>query len=155
MIQKIKGILFVVAMLFLFITIISLFIPSKISNASAVVINAPQEEIFAAINTIKGWEAWNPAVAKSPIKIAQVIKYSVSFTSFTFKNDDTENQLSIMPLVENQFGHQVQWRSFTKLKWYPWEKFRGLFLEKMIGESYKAALNALKTKLENPTKPAS
>ncbi|MBK7088132.1 MAG: hypothetical protein IPH56_04180 [Chitinophagaceae bacterium] len=60
-----------------------------------------------------------------------------------------------MPLVENQFGHQVQWRSFTKLKWYPWEKFRGLFLEKMIGESYKAALNALKTKLENPTKPAS
>jgi len=144
MIQKIKGILFVVAMLFLFITIISLFIPSKISNASAVV-----------INTIKGWEAWNPAVAKSPIKITQVIKYSVSFTSFTFKNDDTENQLSIMPLVENQFGHQVQWRSFTKLKWYPWEKFRGLFLEKMIGESYKAALNALKTKLENPTKPAS
>ncbi|MBK7088133.1 MAG: hypothetical protein IPH56_04185 [Chitinophagaceae bacterium] len=46
MIQKIKGIFFVVAMLFLFISIISLFIPSKISNASAVVINAPQEEIL-------------------------------------------------------------------------------------------------------------
>ena len=153
MIQKIKGILFVMVMLFLFITIISLFIPSKISSASAVVINVPQEEIFTFINTSKGWEGWNPTVAKSPIKITQVIKYSVSFTSSTFKKEDTENQLSIMPLVENQFGHQVQWRSSTKLKWYPWEKFRGLFLEKMIGESYKAALDSLKKKLEHPIKP--
>ncbi|MBK9958402.1 MAG: hypothetical protein IPP11_07395 [Chitinophagaceae bacterium] len=105
MIQKLKDFLFVVAMLFVHYHHLVVY-TFKISNASAVVINAPQEEIFAAINTNFKSDrgGLEPAVAKSPIKITQAIKYSVSFTSFTFKNDDTENQLEHYALSRNSLG---------------------------------------------------
>ena len=57
------------------------------------------------------------------------------------------NMISILPLPDsNQV--QVEWRSLTKLKWSPWEKFYGIFVEKLTGPGYEAALNSLKSYTE-------
>ena len=60
--------------------------------------------------------------------------------------------MSILPIMEDDLGYQVQWHSRVKLKWYPWEKFRGLFLEKVIGQAYESTLQNIKKILE--AKPA-
>ena len=43
---------------------------------------------------------------------------------------------------------QVEWNAVTRLKWYPWEKFYGIFIEKSSGQGYEDALNSLKTYVE-------
>jgi hypothetical protein len=35
------------------------------------------------------------------------------------------------------------------MKWYPWEKFSGIFVDKMTGPGYQAALNELKDFVEH------
>ncbi len=37
----------------------------------------------------------------------------------------------------------VEWTAVTKLKWYPWEKFSGLFIEKITGDGYEYGLTQL------------
>jgi hypothetical protein len=47
----------------------------------------------------------------------------------------------------------VEWRSLTRLHWYPWEKFYAIFMDKITGPGYEAALNGLKEIVEkNPAK---
>ena len=52
--------------------------------------------------------------------------------------------------VPMQTGTQVEWKSVVKLKWYPWEKMYGIFVDKLTGPGYEAALNGLKNYLEQP-----
>ena len=62
--------------------------------------------------------------------------------------NDMENIIALRE-VQEQGNMQVQWTSITKLKWYPWEKFSGIFIEKMSGSGYEAALASLKTYVES------
>lgn len=151
MIQKIKGFVFVLVIFFIFITLISLFIPSTISNASAVVMNAPQEKIFAALKDTANWSQLNLStdITEKPMEINKA--QTIQFSSTTFHTSDTKNMVSILPIMENEIGHQVQWHSEIKIRWYPWEKLRGLFLEKTIGQIYTQTLEGIKKKVEaNP-----
>jgi len=43
---------------------------------------------------------------------------------------------------------QVEWRAITHLKWYPWEKFAGIFVSEMTGPGYQQALDALQKYIE-------
>ena len=51
--------------------------------------------------------------------------------------------------VQEQGNMQVQWQAVVHLKWYPWEKFSGIFIEKMAGQGYEDALQSLKSYVEN------
>jgi hypothetical protein len=51
--------------------------------------------------------------------------------------------------VTDSSAMQVEWRVLTKLKWYPWEKFYGIFIDKLTGPGYEVALNNLKELAEN------
>ena len=58
------------------------------------------------------------------------------------------NTISVLPLADsNQV--QAEWNVLIKLKWYPWEKFYGIFIEKITGQGYEDALNSLKAYVEN------
>jgi hypothetical protein len=60
-----------------------------------------------------------------------------------------ENSILILP-VEEAGTYHVEWRSLTRLKWYPWEKFAGIFVSDITGPGYEAALEGLKKYIENP-----
>ena len=69
-----KGFFIVLAGLFIFITILSLFIPSKLMVTRAVVINAPAGKVFNEINNLQNWKHWQPVFISDSAKI----KFNVS-----------------------------------------------------------------------------
>ena len=86
-----------------------------------------------------------------------------NFVKFTLRSqgeNDIENEIFItsIPSQSNEpvdsfnfnknSNVQVNWVAVNKLKWYPWEKFYGIFIDKLTGPGYEAALNGLKTFVE-------
>ena len=64
-----KGILIVLIGIFVFITLISLFIPSRIVTVKALVINAPEEKIIEQIATLQNWKNWQPVFVQESAAI--------------------------------------------------------------------------------------
>lgn len=169
-----KGFIIVLAGLFIFVTILSLFIPSTLVVTRAVVIHAPADKVFAQVSDLQNWKHWQPvfindSAAISFDKDAQGVSSSCSWESKGKKNtmlitgrkansltatlsregeNDVLNTISILPLPDNN-QVQAEWSVLVKLKWYPWEKFYGIFIEKISGQGYEDALNSLKTYTEN------
>jgi len=169
-----KGFFIVLTGLFIFITILSLFIPSKLMVTKAVVINSNAVNVFNEVSNLQNWKHWQPVFMSDSSKInfktdasgisnycewnSKGKKNSIEITS---KNNnailailkrtgenDVQNTISILPLSDsNQI--QAEWNVLIKLKWYPWEKFYGIFIEKISGQGYEDALNSLKNHVEN------
>ena len=169
-----KGFLFVATGFFILITLISLLIPSRVMTTKSVTIHAPKEKISAAIKDLQTWKKWHPVFkADSAIKISnpssgvganaewmQGVKKNMLTITEDFPEGikvalsrpgerPVENSILLLPMEEAGTYH-VEWRSLTKLKWYPWEKFAGIFVSDMTGPGYEAALNELKKYIEIP-----
>ena len=173
--RMIKGILFVFAGLFILVTLISLLIPGRVAVTRAVSVQGDPLKLFNEISDLKKWEDWQPVFKEHPagLTYSAMTDRVNSFAEWTTngkKNKlvitekkypyvkislqragehDVENLLSLLP-VQEQGNMQVQWQSITKLKWYPWEKFGGIFTEKMTGPGYEASLQSLKKFIETP-----
>ena len=140
----------------------------------AVVIDARADKVFTEISNLQNWKHWQPVFIRDSANIkfdtdANGISNSCTWESngkknkmlITGKRDnviaatlisngetDVLNTISVLPLADsNQV--QAEWNVLIKLKWYPWEKFYGLFIEKISGQGYEDALNSLKTYTEN------
>jgi hypothetical protein len=169
-----KGFFIVLAGLFIFITILSLFIPSKLMVSRAVVINATAGKVFGEVSNLQNWKHWQPVFINDSSQInfktdANGIsnycewdsKGKKNIIEITSKNNnsiaailkrpgenDVQNTISVLPLADsNQV--QAEWNVLIKLKWFPWEKFYGIFIEKISGQGYEDALNSLKKYVEN------
>jgi hypothetical protein len=169
-----KGFFIVLSGLFIFITILSLFIPSKLMVSRAVVINANADKVFSEINNLQNWKHWQPVFMsdsaqmqfkteangisnycewdskgkKNIIEITGTKNNSITALLRRSGENDVQNTISVLPLSDsNQV--QVEWNVLVKLKWYPWEKFYGIFIEKVSGQGYEDALNSLKNYVEN------
>jgi hypothetical protein len=172
--KMIKGVLFVFVGLFLLVTLISLLMPSKVVVARGVSMHGDSVKIFNQIADLRNWKNWQPVFKENSAGITygpttdQVNSYAqwttggkVNKLVITDKKyptvtialqregeNDVQNMFTLMP-VQEQGNMQVQWQSITKLKWYPWEKFGGIFVEKMTGPGYEAGLNSLKEYVES------
>ncbi|HEX2683214.1 MAG TPA: SRPBCC family protein [Ferruginibacter sp.] len=172
--RLIKGFFIVLAGLFIFITILSLFIPSKLMVTRAVVIHAKADKVFMEVSDLRNWKHWQPVFIRDSANIrfepgANGISNSCTWESngkenkmvITGKKDhaisasllrkgenDVLNTISILPLPDSNTV-QAEWNVLIRLKWYPWQKFYGLFIEKLTGQGYEDALNSLKAYTEN------
>ncbi len=159
--------------LFIVITLLSLLIPSKIKVSRATVINASVSKIAAQITDLKNWKNWQPLFKSD----AAVITFSTpsnaanAYCDITYNNkvthlqvtaidsssihflltaqgeDVIENEISLTPVVDGQV--QVEWKALTILPWYPWEKFYGIFIDKLTGSGYESSLQGLKDYMES------
>ncbi len=170
----IKGFLIVVAGFFTLITLISLLIPSTVVTVKSVSIHASQEKILAAIKDLKQWKSWHPVFQQhindlsitepsnavnakaswlqnnksTSITITSIFPQGIQFNVDRAGENPVATSLAALPVQEpNTF--QVEWKAVTKLKWYPWEKFGGIFVSEMTGPGYEQALNSLKKFIEN------
>jgi Polyketide cyclase / dehydrase and lipid transport len=174
--RLLKGFLFGVAGLLAVITLFSLLIPSKVITTKAMVINAPREKITASLKDFKEWKKWNPLFAansaqaiignpsagagatmewgasslKNKMTITEVFAEGIKLTLSRKNEMPVENSIVVLPLKDS-LGYQVEWTAFTRLKWYPWEKFAGIFVSEITGPGYEAALKSLKSYIENPS----
>lgn len=168
-----KGFFIGIAGLFIFITILSLFIPSRLMVTRAVVINAGADEVFNQIGDLKNWKNWQPVFVNDSSKIkfylgpdgksnsceweskGRLNKFHITgkqenrVTASLIRDgeNDVQNAINILPLPDSS-QVQVEWNVIIKLKWYPWEKFYGIFIEKITGQGYEDALNSLKAYVE-------
>jgi hypothetical protein len=171
--KLIKGAIFVFVGLFVMVTLISLLIPSRIVTARAVTMQADSIKLFDEISDLKSWKNWHPVFKKDStlLNFSSITNQVNSTAEWTQKGktyklvivekkyplvkinlqaqgeNDVENILTLMP-VQEQGNMQVQWQAIVHLKWYPWEKFSGIFIEKMAGQVYEDALQSLKKYIE-------
>jgi len=170
--RLLKGFLFAATGLILLITIISLFMPSTVVTVRAEVIQAEKVEILNAVSDLKQWRNWHPLFKQEPgilfsqpstgkgawvqwtsnekvnkITITNVSNDHIEFELTRPGENPVRNFITILP-VKDRIGLQVEWRAVTSLKWYPWEKFAGMFVDKISGESYQLSLLSLKEYLQ-------
>lgn len=174
MMRLVKGFIIVLIGLFVFITIFSLFIPSKVSVTRGVMINAKADRVFGEISNLQNWKHWQPVFNKDSVLMKfdtdaegksnvcqwdskdkkntlQITgKKNNELTATLSREGENEvlNTIRVLPLADSS-QVQVEWHILIKLKWYPWEKFYGIFIEKISGQGYEDALNSLKNYIEN------
>ena len=165
--RLVKGFLVVIIGFFVLITLISLLIPSTVITVKSVNIHAQQKIIVAAIHDLKQWQQWHPVfMPENTVQVSEpssgpnakmqwlhngknhditIIKTYPEGIQFQLNSngESVETYLSALPMQEPN-TYQVEWKAITKLKWYPWEKFGGIFIPEMTGPGYEQALNGLK-----------
>ena len=170
MMRLIKGVLVVMTGMLVIITLFSLLIPSSVRISRAVVINnVNAAAVYRQIIPFENWKNWHPiftadsavfsreAIDKSVhiihrqqdilLLLQKADSNSIQFLLQAKDANDIQNEMVIHSLVSQQ-AVQVEWRTITRLNWYPWEKFYGIFLDQLTGPSYEGALNGLKNFLE-------
>jgi Polyketide cyclase / dehydrase and lipid transport len=163
--QVIKLGLISVVVFALMITGISLFFPSHVRISKAIDINAPKDSVWAQISDAANWKNWYPGGDSLPQlivdgKIKGIGADSMQALQITMVTDTTVTASAIDPLAKksesgwNIFSSNtpntvtIQWYTDFHLRWYPWEKFSSLLLEKRYGPMMEQGLSNLKSFLE-------
>jgi len=177
MMRFIKAFLFGITGLFIIITLLSLLITSNVRVSRATVIgNTSMVKLNQQVVDLNNWKNWHPmfkpgvavlnfgkvTVGKNAscdiicngktahLAITDTDSSSVKFILQSTGENDIENAISFTPLTSVN-DIRVEWRALTKLHWYPWEKFYAIFIDRISGPGYDAALNGLKDYIEkNP-----
>lgn len=127
------------------ITVFSLFIPSHIRISKATDINAAKELIISQVKDTVNWKSWYPGADSAQVKseISGITDSSLvinrkgrSESGFVFHNSGLPGTTT------------VQWYMDVHLRWYPWEKFSSLLLEKRYGPLMEKGLDNLKRLFE-------
>ncbi len=149
----------------LIITGFSLFIPSHIRISKAVDINASKDSVWQQVNDAANWKNWVPGgdTATSYITDNKITGISIGGEQalvITEANDSAVLAKNVGPgskrgtsgwnIYDGSTPNTVtiQWYMDFRLRWYPWEKFSSLLLEKRYGPMMEQGLDKLKKLLE-------
>ena len=149
----------------LFITGLSLFFPSHVRISKAIDITANKDSLMNQVADAANWKKWYPGADTSDFffiagKIKGIISGNKQGLVIKEVNDSAvlasnagpnskrgESGWNIFPgHIPNSFT--VQWYMDFHLRWYPWEKFSSLLLEKRYGTMMEQGLTKLKALLE-------
>ena len=156
---------------------LSLLIPAHVKVSRITVINNTAiNKIYKQIADLKEWKNWHPVFKPgvavinfgtitegnnascdiiisnktTHLIINSADSFSVKFILQSQGENSIENNIILTPLPAQQ-AVQVEWLAINKLHWYPWDKFYAIFIDKISGPGYEAALNGLKDFIEkNP-----
>lgn len=162
----VKAFFIVLFFLALIVTLFSLIIPSRVVISRSKEIEGSSDSVMATIKNLNTWQNWFPAIAANKEKLTSIgntestitwmyngrplkieVKESqpnaIKFSYEDSNNPEVENIISCFPVENKPNTSNVEWTAVTKLKWYPWEKFSGLFFEKVTGPGYEYGLAEL------------
>ena len=146
-----------------FHTILSFFFPSHIRISKATDIPAEKDSLMMNLSNPVYWKKWYPGADSAnviPNGIRTGDERSLVVTGIT---DSTVTIASGGPGAKEGAGgwnifpgsspgvYTVQWYMDFSLRWYPWEKFSGLLLEKRYGPMMEKGLEKLKALLSEGT----
>jgi hypothetical protein len=133
----------------LLITVFSLFFPSRARISKAIDINTETKIVMEQIKDINNWKNWYPGADSIEVlpEITSVTDTSVIASSTILKGSRGIAGWNVYPgPVPNSVT--VHWYMDFQLRWYPWEKFSSLLLEKRYGPMMQDGLERLKNLLE-------
>jgi hypothetical protein len=171
--RLVKMFSFVLLGLFAVVTIIGLLIPSSVKISRGVIVNADSATLFRALSDVKQWNQWLPWITTDSGAIVQLspvtnqpgsffrwqgVRYKSAGTISIkeIKNDEILllHELQGMNKADGGFRirstgakgevTEVLWYMEYKLKWYPWERFYGIFVDHIIGPAFEKGLEQLK-----------
>jgi hypothetical protein len=129
------------------ITLISLFFPSRIRISKAKDISADKTELLKALTDTSSMKKWGADSMQTSLVNDSLVTINKMKGINTASSSGFNLYVSPVP-----HAFTVQWYMDVKLKWYPWEKFSGLLLEKRYGPQMEAGLDSLKSYLETPAR---
>ncbi len=154
--------------LFLLVTGISLFIPSKVRISRATQLNATSEKLMEHISNPANWKNWFPGMDSATLfyedgKLKGAVLDATSHRILKMKQVNDSTALAEYAGVRqkkvltgwNIFRDSstgtvtLQWYMDFSLRWYPWEKFSSILFEKQYGPQMEQGLSRLKEWLEN------
>lgn len=153
-------------MFFLLITAISLFIPSSVRVSRAINIQATRESIWNQVDDFEKWKEWNPFFANADsvgfehLEGGNAVRLGETTVRWKSKqpderiaeliNSNPRPVLSVWKTINYASTDSItlHWYMDFSLRWYPWEKFSSLMLEKSYGPSMEKGLSNLKNHLE-------
>ncbi len=170
--KHIKAFFIILAFLFGVITLLSLIIPSNVLSAKSIDVTGEKTAIYNQIADLREWKNWHPFLMQvdgsKQIKISSDSSSSLNWEMngrnfsikkvsadsanirFEFKKDDGDVQDIYYSIQQHEQSdlYTVEVKSIEHLRWYPWEKFRGLFYEQAQGPFLEMSLKNLKDFLE-------
>lgn len=160
------GFLFILGML----ALLSLLLPSKITITKSVGVNVPSADVHEYMSNLRNWPEWFLPMEDSSMNIT----YGDGNLFVTIRDNkgkemklekmpsttDTINFALITPsatrvfyqvilIAQNEYNTQVVFNVNTYFKWYPWEKVKGIFLDKMSGPMYQKSMYQLEKAIES------
>ena len=149
----------------------SFLLPSKISVSKSVLVHASHSRVMAALLHIEDWKNWNPILQDSAVKYSissprqvewvstdgvpnaiQLEQFAQDSISVIISSKNKQVFLSGFTVVSHQQDSlltKVEWWINEDIKWYPWEKFYGLFSESFRETYMDNNLQLFKHHVEN------
>ena len=153
------------------IFILSLFLPSRIHVSKSVLLPVSKNSIVNALTHIKSWQGWNPLLQDSSLEYQfpadnkvtwkthdnktnaiELTKSAADSIMVVVTTDDAkafESGFNVIENTDNTGLTKVDWWIMEDLKWYPWEKFYGLFSESLKETYLENSLQSFKRYMEN------
>ena len=182
--RLLKMFLFGLIGLFGVITIIGLFIPSSVKVTRGIIVDADSAKVFEQLSDVKNWAQWMPWITTDGGALVQLspvtnqpgsyfkwkglnVKGSgtISLTNITQQlidvkyelkdMNDSEGGFRITPSATNKKQTEVQWFMDYPLKWYPWERFYGIFFNSIMEPAFDKGLESFRSYVEGQVPVAS
>jgi carbon monoxide dehydrogenase subunit G len=157
-----------------FIMSIGIFLPEEYGMERSIVINAPAEKVFMAVNDLKNWEKWSPWQNQDPTSKMFYGENTIGKDAYyNWKGEKTgEGRMTILESSENRLvktkveftgsgygfadfhfenqgnGVKVTWSFNGKAEGYA-DKYFGAMIDKFLGPDYEKGLELLKKYAEN------
>lgn len=175
--KVLKKILIAILVLVLILVGVAYLLPKEVKVERSAVINAPPEVVFEQINTLKNWEIWSPWHAIDPdMQITYSSTASGEGAYYEWKSANKQvgdGKLTILKsypvdsiLVEMDFGEQgvatvsylfekvddgtkVTWTMVSDMGMNPINRYMGLMMDNMVGESFEKGLENLEEASKN------
>lgn len=135
---------------FLLFTFISFFFPSRVRISKATDIPAERQQVILLLKDTQAWKKWYPGADSASLLpvITEVTDSSVTANSLL---QNGRRGITGWNVYESGIPGMVtvQWYMDFHLRWYPWEKFSGLLMEKRYGPMMEKGLENLEKLLDS------
>ena len=128
----------------LLITAFSLMIPSHVRISKAIDISVDRDSLLNQLSNTNNWKNWYPG-ADSIQQLSEIT--TITDSTIIAKQSRAESGWNLYDAgIPGTLT--VQWYMDFHLRWYPWEKFSSLLLEKRYGPIMEKGLDNLEKLLE-------
>ncbi|HMO33190.1 MAG TPA: SRPBCC family protein [Lacibacter sp.] len=159
------------------LTIMGLLIPSSVKITRGVLVSADSARAFTYLSNTHLWREWMPwmesdsgvvvQVSPEPSQVGSYLKWvsldrsrkgTLTLTGFKPGTIEVLHQFSGMNDAPGGFRirrmpgsdqTELQWFIEYPLRWYPWERFYGIFLDHLFGPVLEQGLQRLQQQLES------
>lgn len=164
--KYIKLLFFSAVILLLAITGVTLLLPSHVRVSRAVNLYAGTDSVMKQVGDLSRWKNWYPGF--DTLELKEVVTTGGRITGAMVKNiqlrvvTDTDSLVTVemkkgeQPVFNNwkliRYAHSdsltVQNYMDFDFKWYPWERFSGLLVDRSYGQIMEEGLKRLKEQVQ-------